>query len=267
MRIAVVAPSCPLDEAAVEPATARAAAVGAELVVHPQCFSRSGHFAGPDEARLDAYLEVLGDPDIHAVWHARGGYGSNRIAEAVRDRLPEGAAGKTVLGYSDAGFMLSALDGTGVEVAHGPMVQDVLREGGAAAIDRSLAWLARRDPAALEPGLREDRPVRAFNLEVLVSMLGTPIAPRLEGVELLIEEVGEHLYAIDRAMFMLTGQAERPASLRLGSVTAVPENEFDFGEEAEALVRKWCDRTGIDYRGRAAIGHDAHNHVVPFAPR
>ena len=54
-----------------------------ELAVHPQCFLAEGHFAGPDEARLAALREVMADPSVDAVWFARGGYGSNRIAEAA----------------------------------------------------------------------------------------------------------------------------------------------------------------------------------------
>ena len=49
------------------------------------------------------------------------------------------------LGYSDAGFLLAAFDSAGLSVAHGPMVQDVLRDGGEAAIHRALDWLVRRD--------------------------------------------------------------------------------------------------------------------------
>ena len=267
MRIAVVAPSCPLDPTAVPILEGRARAAGVDLDVHPQCFSRSGHFAGADAERLSALLEVLGNDSVDGVWFARGGYGSNRIAETAAASLPATSRAKLIMGYSDAGFLLSALHRAGVSVAHGPLAQDALREGGSAAVDRALAYFKDRDPSALEGDIADDRPTLAVNLEVLVSMLGTPIAPRLAGCELLIEEVAEHLYAIDRAMFMLTSQQERPASLRLGRVSDVPPNDPDFGEEVEAMVRRWCARGGIDYRGRADIGHDADNKVVPFSPR
>ena len=154
MKIAVVAPSC---TSSATPPTAVEAIVAArgdcELVVHPQCFLSEGHFAGPDEARLAALREVMADSSIDAVWFARGGYGSNRIAEPRSADLPDAARGKTYMGYSDAGFLLAGLHKAGVEVAWGPMPQDVLREGGDAAIHRALDWLVRRDPAALEPQL------------------------------------------------------------------------------------------------------------------
>ena len=96
MRIAVVAPSCPLKREAADAVTAIIAERGdCELVIHPQCFLSEGHFAGPDEARLAAFREVMADPSIDAVWFARGGYGSNRIAEAALADIPQAAAGKT----------------------------------------------------------------------------------------------------------------------------------------------------------------------------
>ncbi len=88
----------------------------------------------------------MADPSVDAVWFARGGYGSNRIAEAALADLPEAARTKTYLGFSDAGFLLAGLHKAGLEVAWGPMPQDVLRDGGEAAVNRALDWLVRRDP-------------------------------------------------------------------------------------------------------------------------
>src|SRR4029079_19741974 len=96
MRIAVVAPSCRLTEEAAERVRAIVAGRGdCEILIHPQCFLSDGHFAGSDDARLAALREVMADPSFDAVWYARGGYGSNRIAEASLAELP-GAAAKTV---------------------------------------------------------------------------------------------------------------------------------------------------------------------------
>ena len=155
MRIAIVAPSCPLKREAAEAVRAIVAARGdCELVIHPQCVLTDGHFAGPDEARLAALVEVMVDPQVDAVWLARGGYGSNRIAEVALRASCDASRRKSYLGYSDAGFLLAGLHKAGHEVAHGPMVQDVLRDGGEAAIHRApdnprrlaalvIAWRSR----------------------------------------------------------------------------------------------------------------------------
>jgi muramoyltetrapeptide carboxypeptidase len=265
MRIAVVAPSCALSEAAAERVHAIVEARGnAELVIHPQCFLRSGHFAGDDRSRLSALRSVMADPAIDAVWFGRGGYGSNRIAEAALKDLPEAAHAKTYMGYSDAGFLLAGFHKAGLAVAHGPMVQDINRAGGEAAIGRALDWLIHRDPAALEPGL--DGPAMAFNLTVLSNLLGTPLEPDFTGIELLIEDVAEHLYQIDRTMFHLTSSPAMRVvrRLRLGRVSDIPANDPAWNGDAQAIVHDWCQRSGIVFAGPADIGHDASNRVVPF---
>ncbi len=265
MKIAVVAPSNTLSREAAERVDAIVTTRNdCTMSFHPQCFESEGHFAGSDSVRLAALREVMADASVDAVWFARGGYGSNRIAEAAVDEIPNAARGKLYLGYSDAGFLLAAFHRAGLKVAHGPMPQDVLRQGGEAAVHRALDWIVRRDPASLEPGLTG--PAMAFNLTVLSNLLGTGLEPDFAGRELLIEEVSEQHYRIDRKMFHVTGSAavRRAAGLRLGRVSDVPENDPKFGTDEEAIVRDWCARSGLEYRGRADIGHDAGNRVVPF---
>ncbi|MDQ3245354.1 MAG: LD-carboxypeptidase [Pseudomonadota bacterium] len=265
MKIAVVAPSCPLSPAAATQVEAIVAARGdADIAIHPQCFLSDGHFAGPDAERLAALREVMADPSVDAVWFARGGYGSNRIAEQAVAELPEAARAKLLMGYSDSGFLHAAFHKAGLRVAWGPMPHDALREGGDAAVGRALDWLVRRDPAALEPGLQP--PAMAFNMTVLSNLLGTPLEPDFTGVDLLIEELSEHHYRIDRTMFHLTSSANlrRVARIRLGRVADVPGNEPQFGSDELAIVEHWCRSAGIPFGGRADIGHDAANHVVPF---
>jgi muramoyltetrapeptide carboxypeptidase len=265
MRIAVVAPSCSLKREAAERVQQIVADRGdCELVIHPQCFLSEGHFAGPDEARLAALREVMADPAVDAIWFARGGYGSNRIAEAALADLPQAARGKLYMGYSDAGFLLAGLHKAGIEVAWGPMPQDVLRDEGDTAIHRALNWILLRDQAALEHQLQH--PAMAFNLTVLSNLLGTPLEPDFPGADLLIEDVSEHLYGIDRTMFHVAASANvrRAARLRLGRVSDILPNDVEFGADEQAIVADWCARSGIAFGGRADIGHDALNKVVPF---
>jgi len=270
MKIAVVAPSCALKREAADAVEAIVAERrDCELVIHPQCFLSDGHFAGPDEARLAALREVMADASVDAVWFARGGYGSNRIAEASLAGMPEAARGKVYMGYSDAGFLLAGLHKAGLDVAWGPMPQDALRgdhglASGEAAVRRALDWLVQRDPSALEPDIQA--PAMAFNLTVLTNLLGTPLEPDFADVDLMIEEVSEHLYRIDRMMFHLTASSNirRVSRIRLGRVADVPENDPQFGHDEVAIVEDWCRRSGIAYGGRADIGHDAENRVVPF---
>jgi muramoyltetrapeptide carboxypeptidase len=96
--------------------------------------------------------------------------------------------------------------------------------------------------------------------------LGTALEPDFEGVELLIEEVSEQLYRIDRTLFHVTASTNvrRARRLRLGRVSDILPNDPEFGREESAIAEEWCARSGIPYGGRADIGHDASNRVVPF---
>lgn len=268
MRIAVVAPSCRITPEVAERVTALAAAhfPQVELFFHPQCFLADGHFAGPDALRAEAFVECANDPRFDAIWFARGGYGSNRALDGVLPRLGDAARAKTYLGYSDAGFMLGALYAAGIgQPVHGSMPGDINRANGEAAVLRSLAWLADRDPASLEASL-DEQPAVAFNLTILSHLLGTPWAPDLSGHVLMLEEIGEYMYRIDRALFHVTADAgiRRIAGLKLGRCSDIPDNDPDFVRGEEEIAREWCKRSGIRWLGRADIGHDIDNKVVPF---
>lgn len=268
MRIGIVAPSTPIapDVAARVTAIAAAHRPEVELVFHPQCFRVHNHFAGTDAERTDAFVDVANDPSFGALWAARGGYGSCRIAEAALARLDSAARDKAYLGYSDFGYLLAGLYAAGFpRLAHGPMTGDVRRPGGEDAIRRALDWLCG-DRHGLEPSVAAGKRHAAFNLTVLSQLLGTPLQPDLAGHVLMIEDVAEYLYRTDRSMFHVTTNpgVRQVAGIRLGRCSDVPENDPDFGETEEEIVRHWCERSGITYLGRADIGHDVDNKVVPF---
>lgn len=238
-----------------------------EIHFHPQCFLQAGHFAGSDGARAAAFLEIANDDAFDAVWFGRGGYGSCRIAEAALPLLDDAARRKAYLGYSDTGVLLGALYGQGyLGVAHGPMAQDVLREGGEAAVTRSLRWLVEGDTAGVEPSVSAGAPSAAFNIAVLSQIVGTPLQPDLAGHVLMLEEVSEYMYRIDRYLFHITSnpQIRQVAGIRLGRCSDIPDNDPAFLLTEEEVARFWCERSGIPYLGRADIGHDAGNRIVPF---
>jgi muramoyltetrapeptide carboxypeptidase len=174
---------------------------------------------------------------------------------------------KTYVGYSDAGMLLAALYRAGFEaVAHGPVAQDILRDAGDAAVGRALRWMIERAPDALEPTVASTRKTAAFNMTVLSQLLGTPLQPDLEGHVLMLEEVAEAMYRIDRSLFHITSNPgiRRVAGIMLGRCSDISPNEPDFGMNEEEVARYWCRRSGIPWLGRADIGHDADNKIVPF---
>lgn len=264
-RIAICAPSAPFthEDAARVTALAQAEFPSHELHFHPQCFLADGHFAGPDEMRLNAFVECANDSMFDAVWFARGGYGAMRIAQDAIPLLDDNAGRKTYLGYSDGGTLLAALYRARIgRPVHAPMCADIRREGGEAAVRRVLAYLGG-DTTGLEPSL-DGQPTVAFNLMVLAMISGTPLMPGLAGHVVMLEEVSEYLYAVDRLFFHVTAHLGGIAGIRLGRISDVPENDRPFGFEAEDIARHWCERHAIPFLGTADIGHDAANRIVPF---
>ncbi len=269
IRVGIVAPSSRLERAVAERVTALAAErfPTVELHFHPQCFQSSGHFAGSDAERAGAFGEFANDPSLDAVWFGRGGYGSGRIAATALGQLTDGARAKTYLGYSDAGVLLAGLYGKGFQgVVHGPMPADINRSGGETAVARALAYLATGAAETLEPSVAASGKVVAFNLMTFSQLIGTPFQADLSGHVLMLEEVSEYMYRIDRSLFHVTSNPaiRRIAGIRLGRCSAIPDNDPPFGQTEVEIVQHWCGKAGIPYLGRADIGHDADNKIVPF---
>lgn len=267
-RIAICAPSTPFsrDDAARVWALAAAEFPELELVFHEQCFASHGHFAGPDAQRLAAFVDCANDPAFDAVWFVRGGYGANRIAMDALPLLGPAAHDKQFLGYSDGGTLLGLLYRARIgRPVHAPMPTDIRRAGGDAAVRRTLSWL-NGSGEGLEPSLDGGTPAVAFNLMTLAMLCGTPFLPDLAGHVVMVEEVAEYDYAVDRLLFHVTGSLAPMgiAGLRLGRVSDVPENDRPFGCSVADMARHWCKRTGIAFLGTADIGHDIDNKIVPF---
>lgn len=269
--IGVVAPACRLSPEQAEEVAALTRRLypdgSVSLVFHPQCFLSDGHFAGPDEERAKAFVAFANDPEIDALWFARGGYGSFRLLKDVIPLLSDEARRKQYLGYSDLGSVLGALYQQGfLHVAHGPMVSEISRVGGEALISRALAFLVDGDCGGIEPHVLQGVPTVAFNITILSHLVGTRWAPDLTNHFLMLEDVSEPLYRIDRALGQIFSAPclGRPAGILLGRCSDIIANDPDFGRTEEEIARYWTMRAGLAWAGRADIGHDVSNKIVPF---
>ena len=268
MRIGIVAASSVARPDALSPMMAFAALAypEADFTVSPHAFDRAGHFAGDDDIRAAAFLALANDPAIDAIWFLRGGYGSNRLLSRVMPALGDAARRKTYMGYSDAGFLLAALYARRIgRPCHGPMVSDMNRQRGDQTVARALGWMVSHERAGLEPGLK-GQPSVALNLSILTALIGTPWLPDLADHVLIVEEVSEAMYAIDRMLFTLGSatQLRSLAGVRLGMVNDIKANEPAWGESLDEMMTRWCRELGVPYLGRAQVGHDQANCVVPF---
>ena len=120
----------------------------------------------------------------------------------------------------------------------GPVAQDILRDGGDAAVARALAWMIDRAPESLEPAVDGTKKTAAFNMTVLSHLLGTPLEPNLDGHVLMLEEVGEAIYRIDRSLFHITSSAgiRRVSGIMLGRCSNITPNEPEFGMNEEQVA-------------------------------
>jgi len=270
VRIALVCPGGQITRDLADKTAALAASrFGARVALefHPQCFMVDGHFAGPDAARSAAFLEVANDPRYDAVWFGRGGYGACRLDPALFQKLNDHARAKTYLGYSDNGTLLARLYKESVgRPVHGPIPADLPRQNGAEAIERALKFLVDGDVSTFEPTAASGKKCAAFNITILAHLAGTDWMPDLSGHIIMLEDVGEYLYRIDRALFTVMGDKGvcNAAGIMLGRVSDITENDRPFGFTEEEIVAEWCARSGIPYLGRCDIGHDAANKIVPF---
>ena len=243
-----------------------------ELVFHPQCFLSCAAISPAATRRApQAFVEVANDPGFDALWFARGGYGANRIAERAMARAERRRRGtRLYLGYSDAGFLLAGLYRRGLSRSSrtGRCVADINREGGEAAVERALAFLADARAETLEPSRRRPNPPRRSTSRILsppVSArrsqpdLSGPCADAGRGVRAHLPHRPLAVSPHRRA----PRSARSPASGWAAAATSRPTIPH-FGSDEEEVVEHWCARAGIPYLGRADIGHDIDNKVVPF---
>ncbi len=257
--IRVVAPGRRITEAVAERTrdlfNASPAAARYTLEFAPQCFHLAGHFAGTDLERTKALRDALEDESVAIVWCAKGGYGSCRLLDGLRNlHIPKP---KILAGYSDTGTLACALYGTPhLDIYYMPMPGDLLtappREAG---IVRALTAFAAMDSETVSAS---DKP-RGFviNLTVLVSTLGTEWEPNLDGHYLIVEDTSLHLYAVDRLFFQLSSWTgiQRLVGIGLGQFTNILPNDVDFGLTVEEIARHWLEPKGFEVTYGYRVGH------------
>ena len=273
-RVAVVAPSGPAEEALLRRGLERLAGRYAVTLVG-ELLGRTGYLAAPDAVRADAVNAALRDPDVRAIFCARGGYGALRIlpaldAEALR-RDP-----KPLVGLSDVTALLAWALAQGVGAVHGPVVTQLAAlpdedwEALIAALERPDAparVVGRPDPAGGAAGVGR---LVGGNLSLLAALSGTPWAVPLSGAILLLEDVGERPYRIDR---LLTQLGLQPGPAGLAGVHGVAVGELlsceppdDRSPGAAEVV---ASRLGDLAPGRPVVmdlpfGHGRRNRPFPL---
>jgi len=259
--IAVVAPSSPFDRDRFERGVRALQDMGFEPRFGEGVHARhAGYLAGPDTRRLDELLRALRDPSARALVLARGGYGLLRIASGVPQELID----KPVVGYSDATVLHELWWRAKSPSVHGPMCTQLGEDAAAVARLRALLVGAlpeplRWTPRTVRPG-RAEGPLRGGNLAVLASLCGTPLQPSFPGALVLLEDLNEPAYRLDRlcTQLLLSGAFEGAAGFVVGDLSA----EGEDNEGRDEAVGERLSTLGVPVVLGGPFGHAGRNQPV-----
>ena len=270
-RVAVVAPSGPVQADRLEAGTEHLKAWGLEVEIMPSVLAghdRLTFLAADDKARAEDLRAAWLDPRFAAVFCARGGYGVQRMLEYVDfDELV--AVPKWFIGFSDITALHEPLNARGLVTVHGPMAAAVEQLGSAQGRQRLHELLFEPETVtdllapvgarALVEGVAEG-PLRGGNLALLAASIGTPTYSPPAGV-VVMEDVSEDAYRVDRLLTQLL------RSEWFAEVTGLVIGDFSGSDNSELVRAVMHDRLeplGLPMVEGAAIGHEALNLAVPL---
>jgi len=232
---------------------------------------RAGYLAGSDEHRIADLVGMLDDPEVRAIWFARGGYGTARLLRRVPWRKLR-TRPRLFVGYSDlTALFAAAIDRAAVRCLYGPVVTELGSRDAyhRPSLRRLLAGeptefkLRRRD--VITPGKARGA-LAGGNLSVLAHLLGTPYAPQLSGRILFLEEIGEQAYRIDAALTQLqaAGAFRRLRGVILGEFSVPSRRRFPPDRPWLELITERFGELGIPVVTGPPAGHVARKWTLPL---
>jgi muramoyltetrapeptide carboxypeptidase len=273
-RVALIAPAGALrDEAELAASIANAESLGFTPVPAPHVMRRDGYLAGTDAERLLDLNAALQDDRIDGIWCVRGGYGAIRILTGV-DYDAMRRRPKPLLGYSDITALHAAFGvHSDVITFHGPTARGELTDFSRRSLVRAV--VTQRDPCGVATGARTLRGGRAQgrlaggNLALLAALAGTPFAPDYAGAILVLEDVGEPTYRIDRMLrqLALSGALTKVGGIAMGQFTDGSEPGDATSRELDDVLREAADVAGVPAVAGIPLGHVADQWTIPLGVR
>jgi muramoyltetrapeptide carboxypeptidase len=273
--VAVVAPAAAIERAHLERGVDALTSMGFRVKVSERVLARCGVLAGEDRDRARELHDAFADPEVRAIFGARGGYGCGRLLPLLDfgliARMP-----KPFVGFSDATFLLNPLtERAGLVTFHGPMVaMDFARGLSRRSFDhlhrllmgevKSFEMEARD---TIHPGVAEGE-LAGGCLSVVAAMLATPWAVDFRGKIVFLEDTGEKAYRIDRMLVQLrqSGALAQAAALVFGAI-----RPFEGSEQESRLIggfiAEQTEGLGIPVIAGIEAGHGTENLTLPFGVR
>jgi muramoyltetrapeptide carboxypeptidase len=277
-RVALGAPCGVVDVDRLEAGADTLRRWGWEPVELPHVRDRCGHLAGPDDARLDDLQAAIDDPTLRAIWVVRGGFGLTRIVDRLDLRGLRDAP-RWVVGFSDVTALHHAVwRRAGVVSCHGQFAGRahlVSRHADAATHLRAL--LAGEVAAGPLPRLAGDPPPRTVvrgraagpllggNLAVTAAGLGTPNALDARDAVLMLEDVNESPYRLDRLLTQLraAGVLDGVAGVVLGTFVGCDPDPGVPSAPVEEVVHDRLGDLGVPVLAGLPLGHQDRQLAVP----
>lgn len=280
--IAVISPAGPVPHAQLDRGLARLAARGFTIQTGEHARGRYEYLSGTDAERLADLRSAWADPEVDAVWCSRGGYGVMRLLDQIDWQVLSRPL--PLLGYSDITALQLALQAKfGLVSFSGPMVgtsngyglpeeldarseADLWAWAGERKLPRALASPYGEPLTVLRHGLAEGI-LTGGNLSLLAGLIGTPYLPDMRGAILVIEDVGECPYRVDRMLtqLRLAGILDQIAGLVLGDFDdCFPPVKDEPGLPLDELVMELLGDRDIPVVSGLRYGHIKQRCTVPL---
>jgi len=279
-NIGIVAPSSPASSDKLDAAVKILKNMGYEVTIGRSCYEKNGYLAGSDETRADDINRMFKDPDISAIFCMRGGYGTPRILDMLDyETIAENP--KIFMGYSDiTAIHIAFVQKCRMVTFHGPMLTSdfISSHFEKYTKDAMLKALTSTGPLGdvkapeYEPqeevlyhGNAEGE-IIGGNLSLIAATIGTPYEIDTRGKILMIEDIEEQPYRVDRMLtqLRLSGKLSDAAGIVLGQFTDCvpkePENSLTLDEVIEQIILP----AGKPVLKNVCLGHGTHKATIPM---
>ncbi len=270
-KVSIVAPAS-FIRGNIDEAVAILQGWGLEVQSGKSVSSSYHQFAGNDDLRAADLQEALNDPEIKAVFAARGGYGTVRIIDKI-DFTAFAKHPKWVIGFSDITVLHSHIQQSfGIPTIHGQMPKSFvdgtsasLKTLRAALFGQNTDFKYKQQTFPNRPGKGEGI-LTGGNLAILISVLGSVSDVDYDDKILFIEDVGEAYYSIDRMLWALkrAGKLDKLAGLIIGGFTSLKDSEPPFGQTVEEIVMDKVREFDYPVAFSYPAGHIDDNHALVF---
>jgi muramoyltetrapeptide carboxypeptidase len=269
--VGIAAPGGPVDPERLAEGIALWREAGFQVVHREDLCARRGYLAGDDARRVRELKELIADRKVDAIVCARGGYGCDRILQRF-DPEKFRAARKPLIGYSDiTALLLWQRRQAGLTGFHGPMLERA-KELERDAFADLLAQLAGAIGAPLAGrgcgGGRAEGRLTGGSLTMIAASIGTDWEIDTRGAVLLLEEVGERPYRVDRMLQQLRGAGKLAgvAGVGIGDVSSCHDPKYPT-PEVEQVLEETLRPLRVPLVLGLPFGHTPRNRAWPFGAR